>query len=101
MSKRKEVTTYAVLDNCSQGTFVKEDIHKLEASGARTKITVKTMNDGQTHTISTAVDGLEVASNKKSIGEQWIKLPNSYTTSDLPMEPIEVIPSQEGGPYAF
>ena len=70
VNKRKEVTTYALLDNCSQGTFVREDIiHKLEASGARTKMTVTTMNGGQTY-ISTAVDGLEVACNKKSIKEQ-------------------------------
>ena len=33
VNKRKEVTTYALLDNCSQGTFVGEDIiHKLEVS---------------------------------------------------------------------
>ena len=69
-NKRKDVTTYALLDSCSQGTLVIEDIiHKLEASGARTKITVKTMNGGQTH-LSTAVDGLEVASNNKSTDEQ-------------------------------
>ena len=58
LNKRKEVSTYALLDYCSQGIFVREDIiHKLEASGARTKITVKTINGGQTH-LSTAVDGL-------------------------------------------
>ena len=35
----EEVTTYTLLDNCSQGTFVREDIIlKLEASGATTKI---------------------------------------------------------------
>ena len=74
-NKRKDVTTYALLDSCSQGTLVIEDIiHKLEASGARTKITVKTMNGGQTN-LSTAVDGLEVSSNNKSINKQWIKLP--------------------------
>ena len=51
---------------------MREDIiHKLEESGARTKITVKTMNGGQTH-LSTAADGLEVASNNKSINKQRI-----------------------------
>ena len=83
VNKRKEVT-YAFLDNCSQGNFLREDIiHKLEGSRARTKIKVKTMNSGQTH-LSTPADGLEVASNNKSINEQWIKLPNCYSTSDLP-----------------
>ena len=62
VNKRKEVTTHALLDSCSQGTFVREDtIQKLEESKARTKITVKTMNGGQTH-LSTAVGDFEVAS---------------------------------------
>ena len=90
VNKRKEVTKYTLMNNCSQGTFVREDvIHKLVASGTRTKITVKALNGGQTH-ISTAIDGLEVASNNKSINEQWIKLPKSYTTSDLPIDAKEV-----------
>ena len=90
VNKRKEVTTYALLDNCCKGNFVREDIiHKLEASGARTKITVKTVNGGQTH-LSTAVDSLEVASNNKSINKQWIKLLKCYTVSDLPIDVKEV-----------
>ena len=75
-----------LLNNCSQG---KDIIHKLDASGARTKITVKTINGGEIH-LSAAVDGLEVASNNKSINEQWIKLPKCYTTSDLPIDAKEV-----------
>ena len=47
------------------------------------------MNGGQTH-LSTAVNGLEVASTNKSINEQWIKLPKGYTTSDLPINAKEV-----------
>ena len=47
------------------------------------------MNGGQTH-LSTAVNGLEVASTNKIINEQWIKLPKSYTTSDLPINAKEV-----------
>ena len=95
VNKSKEITTYALLDNCSQDTFVREDIiHKLEESGATTKITVKTMNGRQTH-ISTAVDGLEVASNDKSINKQWIKLPKSYTTSDLPIDAKKVVTTEK------
>ena len=144
MNKKKEVTTHALLNNWSLGTFLREGIiRKLEASGARTKKR-KTMNGGQTH-LSTTADGLEVASNNKSVNKQWIKFPKSYTSSDLPteakevatkeklrkwkyldnkskktcqddnikigilnrancsktIEPTEVIPSQEGRPYAF
>ena len=43
------------------------------------------MTGGQTH-LSTAVHGVEVASNN----DQWIKLPKSYTTSDLPIDVKEV-----------
>ena len=69
---------------------MKEDIiHKLEASGARAKISIKTMNGEQTH-LSTAVDRLEVASKKKRINKQWIKVPKCYTTSDLPIDAKEV-----------
>ena len=95
VNKRKKVTTYTLLDNCSQGTFVREDIiHNLDASGARTKITVKTMNGGQTH-LSTALDGLEVVSNNKSINEHWIKLQKCYTTSDLPIDVKEVATNEK------
>ena len=88
--KRKEVNTYALLDNCCQKTFAKENImHKLEASGARTKISVKTMNDEQTH-LSTAVDRLEVASENKRINKQWIKVPKCDTTSELLIDAKEV-----------
>ena len=69
---------------------MKEDIiHKLEASGARAKISVKTMNGEQTH-LSTAADRLEDASKKKRINKQWIKVPKCYTTSDLPIDAKEV-----------
>ena len=89
VNKKKEVTTHALLNNWSQGTFLREGIiRKLEASGARTKKR-KTMNGGQTH-LSTTADGLEVASNSKSFNKQWIKLPKSYTTSDFPTEAKEV-----------
>ena len=46
------------------------------------------MNGEETH-LSTAVDGLEVASNK-SINKQWIKLPRSYTSSGLSIDAKEV-----------
>ena len=42
---KKEFSTYTVLDSCSQGTFIKEDIQKkLGAVGREADITVKTLN---------------------------------------------------------
>ena len=52
---------------------------------------IKQINiNGGKNTLSTAVDGLEVASNNESINEQWIKLLKCYTASDLPTDAKEV-----------
>ena len=54
---KKEFSMYAMLDNCSQGTFIKEDIQKkLGAVGREANITVKTLN-GELGMKSTAVSG--------------------------------------------
>ena len=45
---KQEVSTLAMLDNCSQGTFMKESIkEKLGISGRKTEITIKTLNGKQ------------------------------------------------------
>ena len=49
VNKRKEVTTYTLLDNYSQGTIMREGIiHKQETSGAKTKVIFATTNSRQT-----------------------------------------------------
>ena len=41
----REVKTFAMPDNCSQGTFVKEDLlNQLKISGRATSISIKTLN---------------------------------------------------------
>ena len=45
----REVKTLAMLDNCSQGTFVKEDLlKKLKISRRATSISIKTLNGENT-----------------------------------------------------
>ena len=40
----QELIVYAMLDNCSQGTFIHEDVlNALKLKGVKTKVTVKTM----------------------------------------------------------
>ena len=57
---------------------MKEDIiHKLEASGARAKISVKTMNGEQTH-LSTAVDRLEVQKEDQQAVDQSSKVLHNF-----------------------
>ena len=56
----KVLDTYVMLDNCSQGTFVKEEI--IEALGiteAEARVTVKTLN-GDILQITTVFENLKV-----------------------------------------
>ena len=57
----KVLDTYAMFDNCSPGTFVKQEITEaLGINGAETKVTVKTLN-GEVSQMTTVVENLEVA----------------------------------------
>ena len=80
----KILDTYVMLDNCSQGTFVKEEIiEALGITGAETRVTVKTLN-GEVLQMTTVVENLELAG---SLGRpKWIKLPRAYTKQDLPVD---------------
>ena len=73
----KVFDTYATLDNCSQGTFLKEEmIEALRITGAETRETVKILN-GEVSQMTTVVENLKVAG---SLGKpEWIKLPRAYT----------------------
>ena len=138
----KIIHTYAMLDNCSQGTFVKKNLlSSLEVNGEQTSINIRALNGSSNHEVLT-IEGLTVSS---ATGEDWIKLPRSYTRNEIPadpeevatksklqhwkyldpiakeighhadidvklliganclkaLEPVEVISSQKGGPYAY
>ena len=57
----KVLDTYVMLDNCSQGTFVKEEtIEVLGITGAETRVTVKTLY-GDISQITTVFENLKVA----------------------------------------
>ena len=78
---QKEVKTLALLDSCSQGTFVTERILKeLDATGAKTSINIKTLNGNQ-KVSSTLVDGIIVSKQVLSTRDQihWVKLLKLYT----------------------
>eukprot|EP00794_Sanderia_malayensis_P004020 gene4020-4569_t len=141
----QEMIVYAMLDNCSQGTFIQEDIlNALKVKGVRTTVTVKTMT-GEATEESISLDNLTV-SGLGSADRETISLPKTYSRKELPiqrddiltpdklrhwphlkdimkdlhkedseipvglligancplaLEPHEIIPSQDGGPYAF
>ena len=84
----KVLDTYAVLENCSQCTFVKEEIiETLGITGAETRVTVKTLN-GEISQMTTVFENLKVAG---SLGKpKWIKLPRAYTKPKLPVDEHEI-----------
>ena len=84
----KEIITQALLDSCSQGAFIIEElVNVLEIDGIDTSVVVKMLN-GQTRLKSKLINGLAVsnASDKKF----WIKLPHCYTRKELPVNPEEI-----------
>ena len=143
----KEVSTFALLDTCSQGTFVTDDLlKKLGLSGDRSSININTLN-GNKKMKSSLIEALMVSKQSLSKDKiiQWVKLPKLYSREHIPvdsaetatpeklkswryldsiakyivrddkfsvdlliaanciqaLEPISVISSQDGGPYAL
>ena len=61
-STSKKVHIYALLDSCSQGTFILDQLaNDLAISGRTTSLTIKRLN-GEFTSNSTALEGLKVAS---------------------------------------
>ena len=84
----KDVLTHAMLDNCSQGSFIQEALVKrMQTSGRKATLNLKTLN-GKRSEPTTAVEGLQVARSKD--GSTWIKLPRIYTRKHLPVDKKEV-----------
>ena len=76
--------TYALLDNCSQGTFILERLLKrFGIKGRKTSINIKTLN-GEVTNKSSMINGLKVASSRNS-SEDWLELPDTYTKKYLPV----------------
>ena len=97
-SSDKEVKTFALLDTCSQGTFLTEDfVSKFVVSGVKTSIKIKTLNGNQKQSLS-LVQGLtkhlatdDEVSVDVLIGANRVQA----------LESLDVIPSQCDGPYVF
>ena len=57
---KNEVLTYAMLDSCSQGSFIQEDLIKeLQLSGRKTTLNLKTMNGERTES-NVLIEGMDV-----------------------------------------
>ena len=78
----KDVLTYALLDDCSQGTFIDEDlIDCLGIDGVDTEILVNTLTGKNTQK-SKLIHGLMV---KGAVSGDWLSLPKAYSRSNLPI----------------
>ena len=88
-NSNKVLAVHAMLDICSQGTFVKEDIVSvLGLEGVSTTIPVKTLS-GETSDETKAVDGLQVSSSSFE-DARWISLPRTFTRNELPVDCEEI-----------
>ena len=88
MSSSKMVKTYAMLDNCSHGSFIKEEIiEELGITGRKLKLSLKTLT-GQKSEELAAVNGLIVAgiSCGKEGSAEWIEVTKGYSRNLLPVE---------------
>ena len=86
----KTVKTQALLDSCSQGTFIMEKLLRdLGVNGQKTSsITIKTVN-GEVNNKTTLVEGLKESSSKDEDGE-WIELPKSFMKKYLPVDQDDI-----------
>ena len=84
----KDVLIYALLDNCSQGSFIQEAlVKKMQTLGRKITPNLKTLN-GERSESTIAIDGLQIAGSKD--GSSWIKLPRIYTRKHLSVDKKEV-----------
>ena len=83
----KEVQTYALLDNGSQGTFIKEDVpRQLGVQSIPATIQIKSIN-GEVQENCRAVDELYVSDVTNN---NVIRLPRTYSQKSLPVDSDDV-----------
>ena len=91
-SSRKMVTRYAMLDNCSERSFNKEEIiEELEITGRKLNLSLETLMGEKLEELA-AVNVLIVSgiSCSKEVPVEWIEVPKAYSRSFLPVERDEI-----------
>ena len=91
IANEREVITYAMLDSCSTGTFILEDVRReLQIEGTDTNVLVNTMNGSQVHQTK-VVTGLIVTDID---GNNRVTLPRTFSRDTIPASKDE-IPTEE------
>ena len=91
-NSRKMVKAYTMLDNCNQGSFIKDEIiEDLGMSGRKLKQSLKTLT-GEKSEDTEAVDGLIISAIdcKKGRPVEWIELSKAYSRNCLPVKRDEM-----------
>ena len=90
------MTVYAMLDNCSKGTFVTEEVtDMLRSPSSPASISVKTIS-GTTNYDSNSTEGLQVSAVTVLGGQspEYIDLPKTYSRELLSIDKVN-IPTSE------
>ena len=78
---QNRVLTYALLDNCSQGTFIDSDLlSKLGSNFPETELSVRTLN-GEEVSRAKVIEGLQVCGADQT--GKWINLPKTYSRKEF------------------
>ena len=81
----KVICTYTLLESCSQGTFLLEQLRDyLSIPGRETLVTIKTIN-GEFKSLLIEIDKLQV-SGVNDDKNQWVHLPPTFTINEIPVD---------------
>ncbi|XP_066918134.1 uncharacterized protein [Clytia hemisphaerica] len=97
---KSDIVTFAVLDNCSQASFISEDIlSMLSIPTERTNLTVDTITSCKTEACH-VVSGLKVKGLHAGDGS-WTSLPKLFSKSYIPVDQSEIPTSKsiQAWPY--
>ena len=96
---KKTIRTYAMLDNCRQGSFIKQDLLKrLGVDDQKLSLILKTLT-GEKSEETLMVDNLKVAGVNKM--NDWISLPKVYSKETLPVEKEKVETSEKVSKWKY
>ena len=85
---KDEITTYAMLHNCSQGPFIHDNLVKeLGVHGMKTTLSLKTLHGEKTES-TMVVEGIKVTG--MSGDGSFSSLPKLYTRREIPVDKEEI-----------
>ena len=84
----KIVTIYAMLGNCSQGSFILDSaINKLGIQGIKSTLNLKTLY-GERSESTFAIEGVKVT--RMHHDSSWLALPKLYSRREIPVDKEEI-----------